>query len=741
MLSFLQPWMLWGAGLVAVPVVIHLLNRRRYVVKPFAAMAFLEQAFARRRRRLQTENLLLLLLRCLLVLLAALAMALPQVGVDSPLALLSGGRRELVLVVDRSGSTARRLPGGASVARRMSELARAEVAALSDERGDAVTLVTPGAGTLLPAPIGATPSQALAAIDAGLPGPGGVADLLAAVRLVRDRVRPLRSGQLELVLLTDLQELSWREDLGPLIKDIMDHGGASLRVVDVAADVGPNSNLGVVELSTDERLVLAGKPATFAALVANHGDMVRPGVSGTFSLDGEVLRRVTLDPLPPRGTGVASLRLRIDSPGPHHLSFALEDDELLLDDSRSLALNVRDSVDVLLVDGSHSAARLERATGWLELALEPSVVGLSGDDVRSTGFSTRVVDVRSFEQAGRELFDYDAIVMADVGGISRAAAETLATVVSSGTPLLMFTGDNVVPQLWDERFADLGLLPARVGAPEGVAAQDGPTDYVTLVLPDPAPPELALFADPRLAVLLQVPVTRWSPLTLFEQPPLESARVLASFADALGRTTPALVERRLGHGRVLLVGTSADDSWSLLPRQPATWVPLVHELLSSLAADDPASINVPLGQSPSVAVHGRPARARLTGPDGAVEELSSPEVEVLGERSRLTLPTPLTQPGEWLLSVESSDPTRAPVSLALAALPQAREGDLSRMDAATLAERLSGVEYILGEPAARAAGEAPSRGGDGSLFRALLWALLVVALGESLLARFVGRAR
>src|SRR5689334_23623526 len=106
-LAFGSPFMLWGAALVAAPLLIHLFNRRRYVVVPFAAMRFLQAAFARRRRRLRLESLLLLLLRCLIVLLAAIAMALPFVPADSPLAALSGGRRELVLIVDRSGSMGR----------------------------------------------------------------------------------------------------------------------------------------------------------------------------------------------------------------------------------------------------------------------------------------------------------------------------------------------------------------------------------------------------------------------------------------------------------------------------------------------------------------------------------------------------------------------------------------------------------------------------------------------------------
>src|SRR4029450_12689626 len=143
-LAFGSPWMLWGAALVALPILIHLLNRRRYVVVPFAAMSFLLAAFKSRRRRLRLENLLLLLLRCLLVLLAALAMALPFVPEDSPLAALSGGPRELVLIVDRSGSMGRLVAPGVTADDRVLESLRRRLGALSEERGDAVTLICMG---------------------------------------------------------------------------------------------------------------------------------------------------------------------------------------------------------------------------------------------------------------------------------------------------------------------------------------------------------------------------------------------------------------------------------------------------------------------------------------------------------------------------------------------------------------------------------------------------------------------
>lgn len=40
-MSFLQPWMLWGLPLIGLPILIHLINQRRYQTVPWAAMAFL----------------------------------------------------------------------------------------------------------------------------------------------------------------------------------------------------------------------------------------------------------------------------------------------------------------------------------------------------------------------------------------------------------------------------------------------------------------------------------------------------------------------------------------------------------------------------------------------------------------------------------------------------------------------------------------------------------------------------
>src|SRR5262245_8965260 len=102
-MGFLHPAMLWGSLLVAVPINIYLINRRRYQRRPWAAMEFLLRALKKNRRRLQVENLLLLLLRVAVLLFLALALARPFLRKAS-LTALSEKEENWIFAIDTSYS-------------------------------------------------------------------------------------------------------------------------------------------------------------------------------------------------------------------------------------------------------------------------------------------------------------------------------------------------------------------------------------------------------------------------------------------------------------------------------------------------------------------------------------------------------------------------------------------------------------------------------------------------------------
>src|SRR5215217_3767318 len=74
----LNPLLAWlGVLAVSVPIVIHLLNKRKFERVVWAAMRFLKVSVEQNQRRIQIEDMLLLALRCLWRVLRGLGMARP----------------------------------------------------------------------------------------------------------------------------------------------------------------------------------------------------------------------------------------------------------------------------------------------------------------------------------------------------------------------------------------------------------------------------------------------------------------------------------------------------------------------------------------------------------------------------------------------------------------------------------------------------------------------------------------
>jgi len=101
-ISFLYPWALLGLVVAAVPIVLHLIARRRPPTVVFPAIQYLVDTTRQHHRRLKLRNLLLLFLRTALIMALVLAAAAPTV----PVAGTPGhAPSTLVLVLDNSASS------------------------------------------------------------------------------------------------------------------------------------------------------------------------------------------------------------------------------------------------------------------------------------------------------------------------------------------------------------------------------------------------------------------------------------------------------------------------------------------------------------------------------------------------------------------------------------------------------------------------------------------------------------
>src|SRR5216684_7241773 len=102
--GFLNLIMLLGLAGLAIPIIVHLLHRRRFEVVNWGAMQFL-QISETTRRRLLLEEIILLILRMGLIGILVLGLAAPFV-VSSLLAKILHDRpsRDVVLIIDGSVS-------------------------------------------------------------------------------------------------------------------------------------------------------------------------------------------------------------------------------------------------------------------------------------------------------------------------------------------------------------------------------------------------------------------------------------------------------------------------------------------------------------------------------------------------------------------------------------------------------------------------------------------------------------
>src|SRR5437870_10333756 len=147
-LVFAHPAYLLGLAALALPILVHLFNRRRPRPLEFGAIEFVLRSQRQKARRLRLRQLLLLALRCLLIAGVALALARPSLEPRGAQAAVARGPQATALVVDASLSMRYRRGSQVLFAR-----AKSEALAALDRPGPADPPTgTLGAGSPLPRP-------------------------------------------------------------------------------------------------------------------------------------------------------------------------------------------------------------------------------------------------------------------------------------------------------------------------------------------------------------------------------------------------------------------------------------------------------------------------------------------------------------------------------------------------------------------------------------------------------------
>jgi len=542
-MTFLHFSLLAGSALIAVPIILHLVMRRKPTLMEFPALRFIQKRRDVNQRRLQLRHLLLLLLRTGAIALLAFALARPSIKFG-----MAGGSQEApvaaAMIFDASPRMEYRhenqtrleaaqdlglwllaqLPGQSEIVVLDTRLGTA--AAFQPDRGAAKERITRlesvANSTSLPAAV------------------AGAVNLLKQSRLPRK----------EIYIFTDLSRGAWPEgQAASLQRHVAELKDCGIYVIDVGVskptDYGLNevrlsgevlSNRSTLKLTTELSCVGAPAPRVVELQMLDADRKPRKrSEQSCEAIPGE------LQPIDFRVGGL--------EPGTHQgLVRIVGQDGLAADDVRYFTVAVKPAWRVLVA----APKPAENHALFVTEALAPAVY-------RKRGQARYDCDICELEKlATRPLEEYAAVCLLDPTPLKPAVWKKLADYASEGHGVAVFLGRNALPVESFNKPQAQDILAGKLL--RQARRPDGDLHLAPRGLQHPI---LAPFRGQAGAIPWEMfPVFRYWEL---DQTP-KGTSVVLQYND--GR--PAVLERSVGRGLALTMTTPISDRpnrkpWNLLP--------------------------------------------------------------------------------------------------------------------------------------------------------------------------------
>jgi len=668
--GLVTPWLLGLGGiLVAVPIIIHLLNKRKFKIVDWAAMEFLFDADKRNRRRVRLENLILLLLRCLAIFLIGLLLARPFISRGKIAGLLKSTQYSRVVLLDDSLSMTVQSGNESSIDRAKRSLIELANGLKENDSDDLLTVL-----------LTSDPDEPL--INAERVNEDTIQEILDSIeRIEASDMTAEIPGALEhlekyattagknvntvVYVFTDLRERDWTADSqsetdnspAGILKRMGERARACF-LVDVGSD--EQQNLAITEIRPEQRLV-AGVKSRFEVTVKNLGDQTVRDARVRFTVGDSLPQEEPLEAIEPGKTQTVSFNqtfrqedFETESMGealdesalarPPIKSYpikaeivadaAFDSDRLEADSRRHFAARVTGGNSVLVVDGAPSVVELASESIFLQRALRP---------FRDQWFGTVVNVINDAQLENAELDNFDVVILCNVFDLEEDTVQSLEKWVNKGGGLVVFPGDQVSEDRFNQSFFKdgKGLSPFQLVDVTGDELEqtwatlhvDGsyslrvlstneagelePKATTVHIDGETNHPVFQQFHSSDNLLLGNVKIFRWFEAAMMEEQLGKSVRVYAALNAEDGQW-PAVAEKRFGKGRVVAFTIPADKEWHNWSELP-TWTILAHTLVEYLADRGATGGDVRVGQDLLLPVNltEHKVDARLVMPDAS----------------------------------------------------------------------------------------------------------------------------
>lgn len=552
MLIFANPTFLWALTAAAIPLMLHMFQRRKTVVTPFPTLRFLKAAQKRSSSRIRFENFLLWLLRTLLLLMIGFAFAMPVLRTTAGATWLSRTHRDVAIVLDASYSMNYEMDRG-KVWNVCKDAAVNVVEGLFS--GDRVCVFaaaeTPVPVIEKPTTEHATVIQAIRALPC-LPQTSKLDDAVALALRALETQEGRRER--EVYILTDGQALPWHGFRDAAKKDESQPAGTDKKAsisreqrdkvsfFTLLAGAQQPDNACPSDVKVSPSLLLAGQSARLNVRLGRSGPAKQITVG--VEVDGQERGRRSVSTEADTESSVEFAVSGLE-PGIHVAKVTTPQDALPDDDEFLFLLRVRKQLPALI-------AGPQDATRFLKAALAP---GAADESVKQ-------VDAAELESI--DLRDYQAVFLCDVFPLSGQAVLRIEEYVKTGGVVIVFPGDKAEIAA----YADMKILPAQ---PKGT--EDIPVDISARPLK-----RIPNQKDQVVNFNLSLPPGTVPTVALKRTQTFGNLEENAAVLVTAGDNVPFMLGRAVGRGRVFQFAVSANREWSTFPLT-AFFLPVVHQLI------------------------------------------------------------------------------------------------------------------------------------------------------------------
>ena len=720
-MNYLNPLLLGGLLAAAIPFIIYMFNRSQYKVHKWGAMHLLDAAMTTNRKKIKLEQLLLILLRSCIPLFLAFCMARPVItGMKN---LIKNAKSSMVVLLDNSYS----MESGDSVQNSFQKA--------TDETSKVIESLPRGSQVAVLGMAGPVAKKEVSGYD-----------LSQSKRVIRDakggfgsaspaesfeKAAGLFSGTMhhadrQMVIVSDFQKSSWGKETGDARKrayELVNSANVKPRLV--LMDVGGKTqdNVAVESIELSQSVIGVEQKVKIRANLKNFSNKSFTDLRVYFRADGESKSASQVN-LGANETTQVLFSHSFSTPGSHVIEISIDADSLKADNACSLSVPVLDKLPVLLIDGDPDLQPLKSETAFINFALQPFAATKA--ELKDMTVP-EVVSAKAFKP--EQAVESRVIALANVNKLSDKQLKALQDFVSNGGGLMVFPGDKVDYNWYNSKFLQngRGLLPLKLGKINARTDEEEPASIVSQHYNHPA---LELFNDPRNGSLSGASIKLWYQLQNIEggSTDNESVKTIAK----LDNGDAFLVEKKFGHGRVIMSSLPNDADWSNLQMKPF-YLPLMQQIVGYLVSTVYPPRNLEIGQSLAaiLPLSDNGKVATLTDPVGNVHDLP-----IIAKGSQSVIDFADTNfPGIYVLRTPDDQTIHYVVST------DRSESNLDRMSESEIQDLAREMNAALVKNYDEYRETDQSRRYGQEIWMGLLWVVLIAAFGELFLIQYFTEKR